>query len=101
MADLLIQKGIDVNRKNGFDETPLYWAVRNGKFLALILHKMFSTQMILWILESSYFQNKIYSKKIIGNEKIVKLLINSGADVNIVMQFGDTAQHLATNHRSL
>lgn len=72
VAELLIERGANVNKANNVGSTPLMRAV---------LRSTFHSVALIFLVYDSIPQTNIY---FIDSEKIVKLLISSGADLNAV-----------------
>ncbi len=96
MAQLLIKdQKIDLNHKNDRRETPLYTAVskRNGKLVKGILDQ--KGRFDINVRNGHSDRTALMQAYLIGENDIFKLLIQAGADVNIVDKMGNTVLHAA------
>jgi ankyrin repeat protein len=95
-ADLLLQRGADPDiRSTSFEKTPLFQAAYDGRF------------EIAWLLVDSGADvnatddvgNNALREAILGKQsRLVRLLLESGADPNQRNQEGETMAEIATNH---
>ncbi|MHC9544834.1 MAG: ankyrin repeat domain-containing protein [Vulcanimicrobiota bacterium] len=85
IGDLLIHRGQNVNSKDWIGQTPLYYAVRNN-----------NEEMVKFLLDNGAIIDAIDND---GNTplastyslKMIKLLVEGGADINVKSAYGDTA----------
>lgn len=110
LCNLLIDKGInaDITDQNGF--TPLMQAVNygNAKLVETLIKKGanvkakikgYSTPlMFLGMTEAQYDKNR---PSVEENERIIKLLINNGADINAVNNKGESALYIAIENNQI
>lgn len=93
VIDLLIANGADMNAKNHEDETPLIWAVlrKNKKTTLALLEKGADieagdarkrTPLLLVARET-------------GDPKFARILIDHGANIDVIDKYGDTPLSLA------
>jgi ankyrin repeat protein len=122
---LLESKNTEIDRRDGFNETPLYIAVQTGKINIVqllidaganlnatnrledtALHKAVFTEdlpaakVLLKAgakvnVKNNWNQTPLHFATIIGNPQIVKLLLNAGADKNAINKSGKTPFHIA------
>ncbi len=110
LAIWLIEKGADVNAKNKEGDTPLYYSCRNSngfKIAKLLLEKgadinepggaplltaiLYNTQLAIWLIEKGADVDSIYKGGFapihqaceLSCHKIVQLLIDNHADINV------------------
>lgn len=123
VISILIQNGADVNQQQHHGETPLYYAVKKGKYNVVKLlidngakvHNMIGMENpfkialengfndIFYLLIDTNIQNNIetdYNDLLkyaagFSNEEIMSFLIEKGADVNHEKQYDNPALHTA------
>ncbi|KAI9854022.1 MAG: hypothetical protein M1813_001583 [Trichoglossum hirsutum] len=111
MVRLLVEKGADVNAKDGHGNTALLWAAKCGHeaTVRLLLEKEADTEVALpWAAECGYEailvemgvnintkddggRTALLQAAKGGHEAIVRLLVERGADVNVEDDYGNTA----------
>lgn len=85
IADLLIHRGQNVNSKDWIGQTPLYYAVRNN-----------NEEMVKFLLDKGAIIDALDNDSITSlastySLKMIKLLVERGADINVKSDNGDTA----------
>lgn len=94
VAELLVKNGADVNTRCGVERTPLHYAVEAKDHI--------SGEYLVKYLYSSFMRYKLTNIQIkfilhIDRLKIVKLLVENGADVNATDQDGRTPLQVLKN----
>jgi serine/threonine protein kinase len=95
---LMIKKGVNVNARNEYDQTPLMWASRQGE-----------TEVIKLLIEKGADVNakNVYAETALtwairqGETEVIKLLIEKGADVNARSYKGQSALSFALEAREI
>lgn len=92
MTQLLIENGADLNSKDKNGYTPLHFVVRNNcSHTAEILTKYDDVH-----LNSKNKEGRTPLHLAVTNPKMLKLLIESGADIDALDKQGNTPLHIAT-----
>ncbi|WP_424947182.1 ankyrin repeat domain-containing protein [Candidatus Spongiihabitans sp.] len=91
IATLLIQKGADINAKNGPGDTPLHFTAWNdaGKVAALLIKKSADINA-----KNKYGETPLHGAARDDAGKVAALLIQKGADINAKNDDGATPLHL-------
>ena len=88
---LLAAPGIDINKPNEYDFTPLSEAIFNGHTECANLIRAACD------ISPLKANSSLYAAACAGNAEIVRLLLASGADVNMADENGRTPLHFAAN----
>ena len=99
VVNALIEKGADINLVNEFGNTALMLAAKEGRFEVVI--ELLKIDGIKLNQKNSSFENNtalmLAAEK--GHLNVVQALIEKGADINLVNEFGNTALvHAAKNN---
>lgn len=91
IADLLIQKGVELKKENKSEWTPVHWASRNGK---LKIIKILSSHVDLNLCDKKNSQ-AIHVACKFGHSSVVQYLVDKGVDLETKNNLGDTPIHFA------
>lgn len=97
-GSVLLQRGADVNAKNLFGNTPLHEAINSGDMdvINVILNAIAKVDRALVNEQNGEGETPIVSAAYLGSEEVVKLLLESGADVTVPDSKGFTPLHRAS-----
>lgn len=91
VVDILVRNGADVNAKDDLGYTPLASAVLNGNLINHLFPTIAQILSEYRVIKYTTFDNPFF----LGHKKIVEILVQYGADLNLKNDDGDTPLDIA------
>ena len=92
----IIKEGYDINERDCYGVTALWYAAREGRYeMARILIEHKADLEVKDKYGNTPLSNAVFSYKIVPDGKLIKLLVDAGADVNSENNYGVSPLGLA------
>ncbi|NOT68393.1 MAG: hypothetical protein HOP04_08730 [Methylophilaceae bacterium] len=104
VAEVLLVKGANIDAKDAQNATPLYFAIMadHSDMVSMLLEKEANNNAVgiegVTLLHLAVASRQDESGKLLGSQKIAKLLISRGANINAKTKSGNSPLHLVARY---